>query len=247
MGTGGAAEDPGIQAGEEVIELADTQAKIYKESCYIIANQKGLKRPRISEDEEMKLVNLLLLITLILYLFPEALAIEAGAIAVPSMPVPNMDMPKPNITKPITEATSKAENQNNSLNLSNDESSNIDKSELQERDEEASKIAGKWKIKFEEMKGTSLDLTLWSMSGGQVMGFGTLKTSGADTSMTASGSFSNEELVLAVKSAQAGLGSEDYKQCDLDLYAANETLIGTYILSLGADPSFSGNATATKS
>lgn len=195
----------------------------------------------------MKLASILLLIVLLSYSFPETRAVEAGVIAEPSMPVPNMDMPKLHITKPITDTTVKQANQNSSSNLADNKSGTIDKSESQENDDETSSIAGKWKIKFEEKKDTSLDLTLWSMSGEQVMGFGTLKTSGADTSMTASGSFSNEELVLAVKSAQEGLGSQNYKQCDLDLYAANETLKGTYILSLGAEPGISGNATATKS
>lgn len=195
----------------------------------------------------MKLASILLLIVLLLYSFPETRAVEAGVIAEPSMPVPNMDMPKPHITKPITDATVKQANQNGSSSLVDNNSISIDKSESQKNDDETSSIAGKWKIKFEEMKSTSLDLTLWSMSGEQVMGFGTLKISGADTSMTASGSLSNDQLVLAVKSAQEELGSQNYKQCDLDLYVANETLTGTYILSLGAEPGISGNATATKS
>jgi len=195
----------------------------------------------------MKLASILLLIVLLLYSFPETRAVEAGVIAEPSMPVPNMDMPKPHITKPITDETVKQANQNSSSSLVDNNSIGIDKSESQKNDDETSSIAGKWKIKFEEMKSTSLDLTLWSMSGEQVMGFGTLKISGGDTSMTASGSFSNEALVLSVKSAQAELGSQNYKQCDLDLYVANETLTGTYSLSLGEEPSISGNATATKS
>lgn len=194
----------------------------------------------------MKLASILLLTALLLYSFPETIAVEAGVIAEPSMPVPNMDMPKPHITKPITDASVKKTELNNSSSLASSESGSIDRSDSQENDESSS-VAGKWKIRFEELKDTSLDLTLWSSSGDQIMGFGTMKIAGADTSMTASGSFSKEELVLAAKSAQAELGSQNYRQCDLDLYAANGTFSGTYVLSLGDERSVSGNATATKS
>jgi hypothetical protein len=198
----------------------------------------------------MKLASVLLLAILLSCSYPVAQALEAGEIAEPSMPVPNMNMPTPIITKPnmdLPDQKSTLQSTpdiNSSLALNQSGHTN-EESTLTAKDE-ADAVSGKWIIKFEELRDRSLDLTLWSSGKDKIMGFGTQTIDGAETSMTASGSLAGEELVLVVKSAQVELGSPNYNQYDLDMFAANSTISGTYILSSGTETSVSGNATAIR-
>lgn len=184
----------------------------------------------------MRQSSILLIVLLLACLCQAAEALEEGAIAEPSMPTPNMNMPTPHITSPNTgQEAQKASSQSSERN-----SSSI------KPDEPDDPISGKWSARFEGITDRSLDLTLWSSGRDKIMGFGTLKKAGTETSMTASGSVSDNVLLLAVKSAQAELESPNYIQYDLDMSVENSTLTGTYILSSGSGDSMSGNATAIK-
>jgi hypothetical protein len=198
----------------------------------------------------MKLTSILLLAILLLSSYPRAQALEEGEIAEPSMPVPNMDMPTPIITKPNMDAPDQksalqsVQEDNSSLALN--QSGIANEGQTQANNDRAAAVSGKWTIEFENIKSRSLDLTLWSAGTDKIMGFGTLNINGARTSMTASGSIIEDQLILAVKSAQAEFGSPDYYQYDLDMLAANNTLSGTYTMQSGDETSINGNATAIK-
>jgi hypothetical protein len=197
--------------------------------------------------EGLLMCGLLLLWLLPLCLYPGALAVEAGVIAVPSIPAANMDMPKPLITKPnmdmpepkpVSDSESSAETLNQTAAAEDEE-----KKAAEDR---AAMLSGKWSIQFEGLGDRSLDLTLWSSGTDKIMGFGTLNLVGTGISMSASGSLEDNELALAVKSAQVEYGSPDYQQYDLDMSLIDGALSGTYALRAGSESLVTGNATAVK-
>jgi len=174
-------------------------------------------------------------------------AVDAGAIAVPTIPPANMDVPAPKITPPNmdmpdTKPKMQSELENNS-SASQMQAGNA--SHEAERDL-GDAISGKWTVRFQEMRDRALDLTLWSAGREKVMGFGALTKGSTTVSMSASGSFAGEELLLAVKSAQPEYEGAKSEQYDLDLLLENDTLSGSYILRAGGQISSSGNATASR-
>ncbi|MCK9564691.1 MAG: hypothetical protein M0Q43_01415 [Methanothrix sp.] len=202
----------------------------------------------------MRLESLLLSAILLSCLSYQTYAIELGAIAEPSIKAPNMNMPKPIITSPnmdTPEAKQKPQaipgsNPNQTLNQTGSMGTN----QTQVAKAESNDVSGKWSIKFDDRPDRSLDLTLWSSGRTQIMGYGTLTKGGAGNSVTASGSFAGEELILTVKSAESEYASQRYDEYDLDLFVinntANSTLSGTYILISGGEFLGDGNATALK-
>ena len=107
-------------------------------------------------------------------------------------------------------------------------------------------VSGKWSIKFDDQPDRTLDLTLWSSGRTKIMGYGTLTKRGAANSVTASGSFAGEELILTVKSAESEYTSQKYDEYNLDLFMVNNTLSGTYSQRSGGEFLGEGNATALK-
>lgn len=180
---------------------------------------------------------------------------EPGDIAVPSMSVPNMDMPKPLTSRPnmdmpgptprlLVEPKSGV---NPVLNQTGDMSSNQTQSTQIKQEAKPLNVSGKWSIKFDERADRSLGLTLWSSTGGnRVMGFGTLMEGGMANSVTASGYVTDQELRLTAKLATPEYSNLDYDGCDLDLFTANDTLSGTYILRSSGQFIGEGNATAVR-
>ncbi len=180
---------------------------------------------------------------------------EPGDIAVPSMSVPNMDMPKPLISRPnmdVPEPTSKPlvepnSNLNPVLNQTGNTSSNQTQGTQTQQKAEPMDVSGKWSVKFDDGTGRSLDLTLWSSTGAnRIMGFGTLTEGGTENSVTASGSVTEQELRLTAKLATPEYANLKYDECDLDLFTANDTLSGTYVLRSDGQFLGEGNATAVK-
>lgn len=78
------------------------------------------------------------------------------------------------------------------------------------------------------------------------MGFGTLMEGGMANSVTASGYVTDQELRLTAKLATPEYSNLDYDGCDLDLFTANDTLSGTYILRSSGQFIGEGNATAVR-
>ena len=187
----------------------------------------------------MRLARILLFAILLICLSSQALAIEPGEIAVPSIRAPNMDMPKPLITRPIMDTPEPSP-----------KPQDVRENKTQITDDQSNDVSGKWSIKFDDRPDRSLDLTLWSSGRARIMGYGTLTKEGAVNSVTASGSFANEELILTVKPAQSKSTSQKYDEYYLDLFMVNNTtnnpLLGTYTLSFGGEFLGDGNATAVK-
>ena len=186
----------------------------------------------------MRLASLLLFAILLSYLSFQTCALEPGEIAAPSIKAPNMKMPKPIITSPSMNMPEPKINPNQIANQN------------QVTKPIPNDVSGKWSIRFNDRPDRSLDLTLWSSGKAKVMGYGTLTKGGIGNSVTASGSFAEEELILAVQSAESEYARERYEECDLHLFVvnntANNTLTGTYILSSGGAFLGDGNATAVK-
>jgi hypothetical protein len=180
----------------------------------------------------------------------QAHAIEPGDIAVPSMNVPNMNMPEPLITKPNMNVPvpnpKPLVEQNQAASQTDNLSSNQTEVAQIPQEVKPMDVSGKWSVRFIDRTDLSLDLTLWSSGKSQIMGYGTLKDRGAKHSVTASGSWAEQELILVSKSASNEDVNQKYDECDLDLYLANNTLSGTYILKLGGQQLGKGNATAAK-
>ncbi len=78
------------------------------------------------------------------------------------------------------------------------------------------------------------------------MGFGELREGQSNNSVSASGSFDGEGLMLAVKSAAPKYQGQRYDGCDLDLVLLNDTLSGSYILKWQGEIQDKGNATAVR-
>jgi hypothetical protein len=187
----------------------------------------------------MRLASLLLLALLLSY---QTCAMEPGEIAAPSIKAPNMNMPKPIITSPNMHMPEPNNNPNQTVSTITDRN--------QVTKAIPNDLSGKWSIKFDDRPDRSLDLTLWSSGRTKIMGYGTLTKGGSGNSVTASGSFAEKELVLAVQSAELEYAKEKYDEYDLDLFVvnntANNTLTGTYILTFGGEFVGDGNATAVK-
>jgi hypothetical protein len=106
-------------------------------------------------------------------------------------------------------------------------------------------VSGKWSIRFNDNKDKSMDLNLW-VSGGTVMGYGTLTEAGAKNSVTAVGSVNPRELTLIAKSAAPNQANKEGGEYDLDLFVVNCAHSGTYVLKSGKLPLHNGNVTAVK-
>ncbi|NPV62517.1 MAG: hypothetical protein HPY61_07790 [Methanotrichaceae archaeon] len=196
----------------------------------------------------MKLAGALMCALLLLCLYSGALAVEAGVIAVPSIPAANMDMPKPLITKPnmnMPEPKPSSGPDNSSAQALN-QTAAAEEEEKKAAEDRAAVLSGKWSVQFDGLRDRTVDLTLWSSGTNKVMGFGTLNLDGTGISMSASGSLNEDELKLAVKSAQVEYGSPKYQQYDLDMSLVDGALSGTYALRSGSEPPVTGNATAVK-
>ena len=190
----------------------------------------------------MRLASLLLFAILLSCLSFQTCALEPGEIAAPSIKAPNMNMPTPIITSPSMNTPEPKNNPN--------QTGSTIANQNQVTTAIPNDVSGKWSIRFDDRPDRSLDLTLWSSGRTKVMGYGTLTKGGTGNSVTASGSFAEEELILAVKSAESEDAREKYEEYDLDLFVvnntANNTLTGTYILSSGGEFLGDGNARAVK-
>jgi hypothetical protein len=196
-----------------------------------------------SEVSKMRLLSILLFAISLSYLSYQTCAIEPGEIAEPSIRAPNMNMPNPvpipNMNTPEPKAVEPDNNPIKVINKTGNMSSK--QQEVKPMD-----VSGKWSIRFNNQSDASLDLTLWSSGGNKIMGYGILTKGGTGNSVTASGSFIEKELVLAVKSAEPDYSSQKYDEYDLDLFMANNTMSGTFILSSGGEFLGDGNAMALK-
>lgn len=190
----------------------------------------------------MRLVCVLVSAILLTCLSVQASYIEPGAIAVPSMKIPNMDMPDPR-PKPLVKPDNSADlilNQNGNLSINQTQMTQTP------QEEPPMDVSGRWSIKFDEERGRSLDLNLWSSSGNRIMGYGNLRDGGAQHSVTVSGSVIGQEVILATKSATPEYAHQKYDEYRLELFMANNTLSGTYVLMSDGQSLGEGNATAVK-
>jgi hypothetical protein len=150
-----------------------------------------------------------------------------------------MDMPKPLITRPSMDTPEPRP-----------KPQDIRENNTQMTDVKSNDVSGKWLIKFDDRPDRLLDLTLWSSGKAKIMGYGNLIKGGAENSVTASGSYAEEELILAVKSAESEYASQKYDEYNLDLFMVNDTrnnsMLGTYTLMSGGEFLGDGNATAVK-
>jgi hypothetical protein len=203
---------------------------------------------------EMRLASTLLLAVLLSCLFIQAYAVDPGEIAVPSMSRPNMNMPEPLITRPNMEAPvpnpKPSIGPNNNPNQATNKNANATSNQTQvtkiQQEVKPMDVSGKWSIRFDDRTDVVLDLTLWSSGGSKIMGYGTLTENGAKNSMTASGSFAAQELKLTAKSAAPEFANQKFDEYYLDLFMANNTLSGTYVLESGGQSLGNGNVTAVK-
>jgi hypothetical protein len=202
----------------------------------------------------MRLASTLLSAVLLSCLFIQAYAVDPGEIAVPSMSRPNMNMPEPLITRPNMEAPvpnpKPPIGPNNNPNQATNKNANATSNQTQvtktQQEVKPMDVSGKWSIRFDDRTDVVLDLTLWSSGGSKIMGYGTLTEKGAKNSMTASGSFAAPELKLTAKSAAPEFANQKFDEYYLDLFMANNTLSGTYVLESGGQSQGNGNVTAVK-
>jgi hypothetical protein len=201
----------------------------------------------------MRLVCILLSAILLTGLLIQAHAIEPGAIAVPSMSVPNMDMPQPRITPNMDMPDPKPkqpvkpdDSLDQTLNQTGSSSDNQTQATQTPQEVMPMDVSGRWSIRFDEGSGRSLNVNLWSSSGNRILGYGTLNEGSAPQSVTVSGSVTGQELLLSTKPATPEYANQKNDEYDLDLFMANNTLSGTYVLRSGEQSVVNGNATATK-
>jgi hypothetical protein len=202
----------------------------------------------------MRFAGVLVSAILLSCLFIQTHAIDPGDIAAPSMNVPNMDMPKPLITAPnmnVPEPKTKTlekpiNNQNQAVNQTGNSSSNQTPMTQIQQEVEPTDMSGKWSIKFNDGTDRSLILNLWSSGKTRMMGYGTLTDQGVIESVTASGSVFAEELVLTVKSGAPEYANSKSDEYNLDLFMANNTMSGTYILEASDQSLSTGNVTAVR-
>jgi hypothetical protein len=185
----------------------------------------------------------------------QALALDEGDIAEPSMAVPDMNMPVPTITGPASsgpnmdmpkpETRSLIEPDNNTTKTKPTGSMSPNQTQASQKPQTMD-VSGKWSIKFDKRTDRSLDLNLWASSKNGILGYGTLTEEGAKNSVTASGSINGQELTLTTKSSTPEYATKKFDEYDLDLFMANNTLSGTYVLSSDGQSQGEGNATAIK-
>jgi hypothetical protein len=106
-------------------------------------------------------------------------------------------------------------------------------------------LGGKWKVRLEtanaeQSKGSALDLIL-IQTGERLQGYGTLVEGGSDIPATATGTISENSVILDVKLVQQ---KKDYK---LDLDLVNNKMEGNYELYESQKLAEDGNATASRS
>jgi len=190
----------------------------------------------------------LLLSIAILCLSAQARGVEAGVIAVPSMNVPNMDMPTPKITTPNMDMPTPKPKVEVEPNLTRTSGSNKSSDQIPATGAQtkAQDVSGKWSVRFEEIADMMLDLTLWSSDGGKIMGYGTIAEQGQKRSITASGSFTGQELTLSAKSATPKSDAQRYDEYDLLMLMSNNSLSGTYTFKYEGQLLAQGNATARR-
>jgi len=202
----------------------------------------------------MRLEYIILLAILLSCLSIQAYAIDPGDIAVPSISAANMDMPKPKISSPTMNVPETKTGPLTQPNVNSDQTLNqtgnasIGSTQVIPVQQEAvpMDVSGKWSIKFGDRTDIWLDLTLWSSGGDKIMGYGTMTEGDAKNSVTATGSFTDPDLTLTVKSATSEYVSKRYGECDLYLSRVDKTLSGTYVLKSDELTSSKGNATAKK-
>ena len=187
-----------------------------------------------------------------------ALALDPGDIAEPSMSVPDMTMPVPTITgpassgpnmdmpKPETRSLIAPDNNTTKTKPTGSISPNQTQVSKTQQTVMTMDVSGKWSIKFDKRTDRSLDLNLWASSKNGILGYGTLTEEGAKNSVTASGSINGQELTLTTKSSTPEYATKKFDEYDLDLFMANNTLSGTYVLSSDGQSQGEGNATAIK-
>ena len=202
----------------------------------------------------MRLASTLLSAILLSCLSIQAYAVEPGEIAVPSMSQPNMNVPEPLVSRPNMDVPVPNpkppirlnNNPDQALNKTGNISSNQTQETKIQQESTPMDVSGKWSIKFDDNTDASLDLTLWSSGGAKIMGYGTLTEKGAKDSMTAIGSFAAQELKLTAKSAAHELADQKFNEYYLDMFMANNTMSGTYVLELSGQSQGNGNVTAVK-
>jgi hypothetical protein len=106
-------------------------------------------------------------------------------------------------------------------------------------------LGGKWQVRLEtaneeQNKGSALDLIL-IQTGERLQGYGTLLEGGSDIPATATGTISEDSIVLDVKLVKQ---KKDYK---LDLALVNNKMEGNYELYESQKLAEDGNATASRS
>ncbi len=184
-----------------------------------------------------------------------ALALDPGDIAEPSISAPDMTMPVPTITAPASsgpnmdlpkpETKSLIAPDNNTIQTKPTGNMSPNQSQASQKPQTLD-VSGKWSIKFDKRTDRSLDLNLWSSSKNRILGYGTLTEEGVKYSVTASGSINEQELTLTTKSATPEYATQKFDEYDLDLFMANSTLSGTYVLSSDGQSSGEGSATAVR-
>ena len=156
----------------------------------------------------------------------------------PLTPKPNMDMPKPNPKPPIMPNA----DIDQTTNHAGDNSTNTSQVVQMQQEIKPLNVSGKWSIKLDGSSDGSLDLNLWSLSGVEILGSGTLTEGSIRNPVTASGSVSAQELTLTTRSAVPDFD----RQYFIDMYMVNNTLSGTYTMKSGVQSLGKGNATAIK-
>jgi hypothetical protein len=106
-------------------------------------------------------------------------------------------------------------------------------------------VSGKWLVKFNESANRTLDLILFANQE-RIMGSGTLVEDGTKIPLTASGSVSENGLVLTAKTVIGDYVNQVDRQFDLDLSKSGDKLSGTYSLVSAGKFLAKGNATMTK-
>ncbi len=149
-----------------------------------------------------------------------------------------MDMPKPE-TRSLIEPDNNTTQTKPTGNMSPNQTQASQKPQILD-------VSGKWSIKFDKRTDRSLDLNLWASGKNGILGYGTMTEVGAKYSVTASGSINGQELTLTTKSSTPEYATKKFDEYDLDLFMANSTLSGTYVLSSDGQSLGEGNATAIK-
>ena len=106
-------------------------------------------------------------------------------------------------------------------------------------------LGGKWRVRLEtanaeQNKGSALDLIL-IQTGERLQGYGTLVEGGSDIPATATGTISEDSIILDVKLVKQ---KKDYK---LDLALVDNKMEGNYELYESQKLAEDGNATASRS